>query len=124
MVILAVAAFVEAVTGLALMIDPVIVVRIMLGAEVSGSGTLLGRLFGIAVLALGFACWPGRKGAERDSPAFRAMLIYNVLVAGYVSYLGAVEYLEGLLLWPAVAFHAGVALAIGRSGLARTYGSS
>jgi hypothetical protein len=51
--ILAFAAVVEVGTGLALMIDPAIVVTLLLGAEVSGVGMLLGRCFGVALLALG-----------------------------------------------------------------------
>ena len=108
--ILVFAAIVEVGTGLAVMIDPAIVVRLLLGAEVSGAGPLLGRCFGIALLALGLACWPGRQRAERGAPAFRAMLIYNVLIALYLTYLGTVGHLGGLLLWPGVALHAVVAL--------------
>ena len=107
---LAFAAIVEVGTGLVLMIDPAIVVTLLLGAEVSGVGVLLGRCFGIALLALGLACWPGRQRAESGSPAFRAMLIYNALIALYLASLGRIGHLGGLLLWPAVALHAVVAL--------------
>ena len=110
MKILAFAAIVEVGTGLALMIDPAIVARLLLGADVSGAGTVLGRCFGIALLALGLACWPGRQRAESGSPAGRAMLIYNVLIALYLAYLGTVGHLGGVLLWPGVALHAIVAL--------------
>jgi hypothetical protein len=37
------------------------------------------------------------------------MLIYNVLFALYLAYLGTVGNLGGWLLWPAVALHAVVA---------------
>jgi Ca2+/Na+ antiporter len=73
-------------------------------------GTLLGRCFGIALLALGVACWPKGQSAESGSPAFRGMLIYNVLIALYLAYLGLVGHLGGLLLWPGAALHAAVAL--------------
>ena len=108
--VLAFAAVVEVGTGLVLMIDPAIVVTVLLGAEVSGAGTLLGRCFGIALLALGLACWPSRQRAESGSPAFQAMLTYNVLIALYLAYLGTVGHLRGLLLWPGVALHGVVAL--------------
>jgi Ca2+/Na+ antiporter len=108
--ILAFAAIVEIGTGLVLMIDPALVVALLLGAEVSGVGTLLGRCFGIALLALGAACWPSRQRAESGSPAFRAMLIYNTLIALYLVYLFTIRHLGGLLLWPGVALHAAVAL--------------
>ena len=107
--VLAFAAVVEVGTGLVLMIDPAIVAALLLGADVSGVGTLLGRCFGIALLALGLACWPGRR-AESSLPAFRAMLTYNVLIALYLAYVGMVAHLGGLLLWPGVALHAVVAL--------------
>jgi hypothetical protein len=108
--LLAFAAVVEIGTGLLLMIDPVIVVTLLLGTEVSGAANLLARCFGIALLALGLACWPSRQRAEGGSPAFRAMLTYNVLIALYLAYLGTGGHLGGVLLWPAVALHACVAL--------------
>ena len=108
--ILAFSAVVEIATGLALMIDPAIVAALLLGAEISGAGTVLGRCFGVALLALGLACWPGRQRGESASSAFRAMLIYNALIALYLAYLGTVGHLGGLLLWPGVALHAVVAL--------------
>ena len=75
MKILAFAAVVEVGTGLVLVIDPAIVVTLLLGAEISGVGTALGRCFGIALLALGSACWPGGQRAERSSPAIVALLL-------------------------------------------------
>ena len=108
--ILAFAAVVEFGTGFLLVIDPTIVVTLLLGAEVSGAGILLGRCFGIALLALGVACWPERQRVGSGAPAFRAILIYNVLIALYLAYLGTVGHLRGLLLWPGVVLHALVAL--------------
>ena len=105
--ILAFAAVAEAGTGLVLMIDPAIVIRLLLGAEISGA--LVGRFFGIALIALGLACWPSWQQGKSNLPAFRAMLVYNVLIALYLAYLGTVGHLVGLLLWPVVALHAVVA---------------
>jgi len=96
-------------TGLILMIDPGIVVALLLGADIAGVGIVVGRCFGIALLALGLACWPGSKRSENSSPAARAMLIYNVLIAAYLAWLGTAGHMGGLLLWPAVLAHAGVA---------------
>jgi len=78
--------------------------------EMSGAGTLLVRCFGIALLALGLACWPTRQRAETGWPAFRAMLTYNALIALYLAYLGTAGRLSGVLLWPGAALHALVAL--------------
>jgi hypothetical protein len=108
--ILAFASVVEVGTGLVLMIDPAVVGALLLGADVSGAATLFGRCFGVALLALGLACWPGRQSGETVSAAFRAMLTYNVLIALYLAYLGTVGHRGGLLLWPGVALHAAVAV--------------
>jgi len=112
--ILAFAAVTEAVTGLALLVDPALVVQLLLGMEAAGVGALVGRCFGIALIALALACWPGRQPATSGSPAARAMLTYNLLVALYLAYLGAL-HAGGLLLWPAVALHAAVALLLIRA---------
>jgi len=104
------AAIVEIGAGLVLIIDPAIVVKLLLGLEVSSEGTLIGRCFGMAALALGLACWPGRQGTEGGSSAFRAILTYNVLIGLYLVYLGTVGHLHGLLLWPGVGLHAAVVL--------------
>jgi len=107
--ILVFAAVVEIGTGLALMLDPALVARLLLDAELSGVGPVLGRCFGIALVALGLACGP-RQTANGGSPAFRAMLTYNALIALYLGYLGTVGHMGGLLLWPAAVLHAVVAL--------------
>ena len=93
-------------TGLALMFDPALVVALLLGADVSGVGVPLGRCFGIALLALGLACWR----SEGAAPALQGMLMYNGLIALYLAWLGAVGHFGGLLLWPAALLHAAVAL--------------
>lgn len=108
--VLAFAAVAEAGTGLVLMIDPSRVAALLLGAHASGEAVLLGRVAGIALLALGVSCWPSRQHAERGSPAFRAMLIYNALIAVYLAWLGTVAHVGGALLWPAVVLHTLVAL--------------
>jgi hypothetical protein len=88
--ILAFSAVVEVGTALVLIFDPAFIVALLLGASVSGIGIPLGRCFGVALLALGFAAWPGRSRTDGGASAFRAML-----------------------LWPAVVLHAVVALLLG-----------
>jgi hypothetical protein len=95
---LAFAAVVEAVTGLALLIAPALVGRLLLGEPLAGVAILVARVCGIALIALGIACWP--------DPPLRGMLAYNALVALYLAYLGFAADLTGVLLWPAVILHA------------------
>ena len=80
---------------------------------------LVARCFGVALVALGLACWPqgGRAGIGRAG--VRALLAYNALIALILGYAGAVGQLVGPLLWPAVALHGVVALVLiwtGREG--------
>ncbi len=108
--LLRLAAIIEAATGLALMAVPSIVVRLLLGGEVSGAGIPLGRVAGVGLLSLAMACWPGRDAVGNSAPAIRAMLTYNSLVTLYLLCLGLAGQWVGPLLWPAVALHAVVAL--------------
>ncbi len=110
--ILAFAAIVEAGTGLVLMIHPAIALAWLVGPNPPPEGMPLGRVFGVALLALGVACWPARQRVESGSTTVLALLIYNVLVAPYLLYLGATGSWTGLLLWPAVGLHVLVALSL------------
>src|SRR5262245_38696432 len=103
--LLGLAAILEAATGLVLMIHPTLVAQLLFGEDVSGAGMALSRVAGIALLALGVACWPGRQAGSSDVTALRAMLTYSLLVTIYLIYLGVVAHLAGILLWPAVAAH-------------------
>ncbi len=107
---LAFAAVVEAGTGLALLLDPALVAALLLGADLGGVAAVLGRCFGVALLALAIACWPGPRQPADSAPARRAMGAYNALIALYLAYLSVAQLFWGVLLWPAVALHAGVAL--------------
>ncbi len=70
--VLAFSSIVEVGTGVILMIDPSIAGRLLLGEDVSGVATLLGRCFGIALLALGLACWPAGRTRRADLRLFAA----------------------------------------------------
>ena len=50
-------AIIEAATGLGLVAVPALIVRLLLGGEISGASVPLGRIAGVALLALGVACW-------------------------------------------------------------------
>jgi len=62
--ILTFAAIVEICTGLALEAVPTTVVSLLLGNDDSNEVlTAVSRLFGIALIGLGFACWPSRAAS-------------------------------------------------------------
>jgi hypothetical protein len=95
--VLIVAAVGEAGTGLALLIVPSLVGRLLLGEELTGIAIPVARVAGIALVALGVACWPGTPLA--------GMLTYSGAVTLYLAYLGFAGGLSGILLWPAVVLH-------------------
>ena len=104
--LLGLAAILEGATGLVLMIHPVLVAQLLFGDGVSGVGKVLSRVAGIALLALGVACWPDREAGNASTRSIGAMLTYSLLVTLYLVYLGVVAHLGGILLWPAVVVHA------------------
>ena len=116
--LLGVAAVIEAATGVALMIHPLLVVVLLLGAGVSGAGIALGRVAGFALLGLGLACWPGPDAVAVDSAALRALLTYNLLTTLYLAYLGIGGQWVGSLLWPAVVIHAVMTFLLARAWFA------
>jgi hypothetical protein len=95
---LAFAAISEAVTGLALLIAPSLVGQLLFGTQLAGVAITVARVSGIALIALGIACWPG--------PPLLGMLTYSAVVTLYLAYLGFAGGLIGILLWPAVILHA------------------
>lgn len=105
----------EVATGLALIFKPAVVIKLLLGVEASGMEMVIGRCFGIGLFGLVFACWPDRQKSVSSTAAFRGMLIYNALIAAYLAYLGIAGHLGGVLLWPAVVLHAGMAALLLRS---------
>ena len=96
----------EASTGLALLIVPGLVGRLLLGEELTGIAIPVARVAGIALIALGVACWPGSDADNSPSRALRAMLCYSLFTTLYLAYLGIGGERVGRLLWSAVAIHA------------------
>jgi len=107
-----VAAAIEVVTGLVLIVRPRLFASLLFGAEFSPAGQALSRLAGFALLALTLACWP-RLGVERRT-AVRALLVFSLLSAFYLVYLGVASGLTGPLLWPAATLHLALAILLAR----------
>jgi len=110
--LLTLTALIEALTGLGLLIVPAIVVKLLLGAEISGAAIPLGRMAGVALLALGVACWRAR--GDTQSRAARgliaAILLYNLGAVGILGDAGIQSPTVGIALWPAVVLDAVLAV--------------
>jgi len=102
------AAVIEAATGVALLIVPSLVGRLLFGEEFTGIVIPVARVLGIALLALGVCCWPG-------STALCGMLTYSALATLYLLYLAIRGEWAGPLLWPVVALHGILTLLLARA---------
>jgi hypothetical protein len=95
--VLALAAVSEAATGVALLVVPSLVGQLLFGAELTGIAVTVARVTGIALIALGVACWPGTP--------LVGILTYSAAVTLYLAYVGLAGGLTGIFLWPAVVLH-------------------
>lgn len=111
--VIAFAALVELLTGLALMTFPAVFVRLVYGADATGVVITLGRMTGFGLLALGIACWPER-GARASEPALRGLLTYNALLAAMFAYLAISRVTIGFFFWPALALHVVLTMLLAR----------
>ena len=100
----------EAGTGLALLVVPSLVGRLLLCEELTCIAVPVAGVAGIALIALGVACWPG--------PPRAGMLLYSAAVTLYLAYLGFAGGLAGILLWPAVILHAILTVLLTRASTA------
>ncbi len=92
---------------MALLIAPSLVGRLLLGEPLAGVAVPVARVAGIALIGLAIACWPG--------PALFGMLTYSAAVTLYLTYLGLVGGISGVLLWPAVVLHLLLIVLLARS---------
>jgi hypothetical protein len=66
--VLVLAAVSEAAIGVALLVLPTLVGRLLLGEELTGVAIPVARVTGIALIALGLACWPGSEATGIPPP--------------------------------------------------------
>ena len=94
--VLIIATIGEVATGLALLVAPILTGQLLLGQELSGIAIPVARMLGIALIALGIACW--------GTPLI-GMLVYSAAATLYLAYIGFMGVFVGMLLWPAVVAH-------------------
>jgi len=101
--------FIEVGAGLALLGFPSAAMALLLGSGLdTPAAVALGRLAGVALLALGVACWLAhydpRTRAARG--VITAMTLYNFGAAVVLGVAGTQVHPAGVALWPAVLLHA------------------
>lgn len=101
-------AAIEYLTGLILVSLPSQLISLLFGSTVDSPLVLtVARVAGVALIALGIACWIARQ--DNHSVAAKglvaAMIVYNVGVLAVLTYAGVVSGLSGIGLWPVVLVH-------------------
>src|ERR1044072_2558055 len=106
--LLIIAAVIEAVAGLVLLVIPAVAVSALLGAALdTAAGLVAGRIAGAALIALAIACWQARNGERGNSGrgVVEALFLHNCAAAMVLVYAGIRLDLRSALLWPAIALH-------------------
>jgi hypothetical protein len=112
--LLGIAAVLETVVAVALLVDPSGVASVLLRSTLEWPGVVVGRIGGGALLSLGIACWSART--TPSSPAGRgaawALLAYNVVACVVLAWAAAGMASGGLPATGAAVLHGlfGVAL--------------
>ena len=106
----AVTAGLEVGAGLALVVAPALVIRLVLGLSEIQTGVAIGRLAGTALISLGAACWWARfdAGSAASRGLVSSLLIYNGTVVALV--LSGSFGPLGPLLWAVVLAHGAMAI--------------
>ncbi len=105
--LLTVTAIIELGAGLALLAVPSFTALLLLGAPLEAPAAItLARVGGAAIFALAIVCWLTRDAHDLISRGLViAMTFYNVAVTAVLVLAGFEQGLQGVLLWPAIAFH-------------------
>jgi hypothetical protein len=111
-----VAAWLELVTGIVLVISPAFTCLLLFATPLDDAGVAIARFSGVVLLALGTVC-VATPSKPYPRGAALGLLVYNVGVVVLFVWLGVTTTLHGLLLWPATILHACVAAALLRQTL-------
>jgi hypothetical protein len=115
--LLTIAALAECLAGLALMGTPDAGVTLLLGAEPGAVGSMVGRIAGVALLALGIACWGARAdtGGAAHTGTLRAITTYNAGAGFLLIAFVATGKASGVAVWIAGILHLALAAGLAAS---------
>lgn len=103
--LLVVTSLLEGTTGIALMVAPSLVVKMLLGSPILDPITLiLSRIAGAALVSLAISCWYARND-ESAYPLIIGLLFYNLASIVFLGIAGILDDMNGILLWPAIGEH-------------------
>ena len=106
--LLAAIAVAELATGIGLLFVPSSIVELLLGRPLSpGVPLVVGRVAGIALIAIGLICWLEKTTLRGGSPKglLIGLLTYNGAIAALLMHSYMTYDMNGIGLWPVVALH-------------------
>lgn len=106
---------VEVTTSLVLIIVPSVITQLLFGTDLNEIGIIITRFAGICLLSFGIVCWPKKEIIH----LVWAMFIYNTLATIFFIYIALNITFKGILLWPVVVLHFGLAILLIRGLLAK-----
>jgi hypothetical protein len=121
--LLMIATGVETLAGVGLVIVPDATMQILFGGRPDSVGMMMGRVAGLALLALALACWGARSdaGGEARAATVGAITLYNAAGGILLVLFAATGQANGLGVWSAALCH--LALAAGFLASRRRPGS-
>jgi hypothetical protein len=106
-------AIVEGATGLALLVIPTVLLTLLFGpTPATPEVPVIGRICGAALLAIAVASWGARDENRRHGlvELLVGVTLYNCLATAAFVYSALVLKLIGILLWPALLYHAATSM--------------
>jgi hypothetical protein len=111
--LLMIAAVVETLTGLAFLISPSAASAFLFGSDPNDIGQMIGRVAGVALLALGISCWGASRdpGGRARATMVGAITLYNAGGGVLIALFAATGHASSPVAWVVAALH--LALAAG-----------
>jgi hypothetical protein len=112
--LLAVAAAVECLAGLAFVLFPAIPIALLLDSEPGSTALMIGRVSGVALLALGVACTGAARAVAGSARTWTviAITLYNAGAGLLLLAFAARDMAQAPLVWIAAVCHLGLGSAL------------
>jgi hypothetical protein len=110
--LLIVTSFLEFTTGIAMLIAPSQVIKLLLGNGLDSPQLLvLARITGAALISIGVSCWSTKDlDAAARAGLIRGLLIYNIAVPVVLIYAAINLGMRGLAFWLGCVVHSALAI--------------
>jgi len=102
------------------LVAPLLVGGLLLGADLNPARAAIARFGGLAFVGFALACWPAGGSGGGAIWARRALWVFQPAAAICLVLVTVTTGLSGILLWPAVAYHAFATVALARPAIARS----